>query len=280
MNLEFEVKGQILTRIDSHNVVNKNKNVYKCQFTFGEDDEWSDLNKFVIFKDGWGNSTTVHLGKEGTQLSCLIPEKVLRGSYFQVSVYSGDLITTNSVSIALIHSGYNHQKQHHPPHPPHPLPYPHLHHPPRPHHHRNDCHGDDGDVFVQIFDRLDNSVDSIVYDNNTLHLFSGDNILESVYLPFIPEEEFDGLVEDLVARFIFSNFIGEDESFLSSEDKAKLDSVEFGANRVVVDTEWSDVSDNPISNRVVKEALDGKEDSYDMVERLDNIIVDLINNGE
>ena len=103
--LEFEVHNQILTRIDSQDVLNKSRNIYKCLFTFEEDSEWINLNKFVIFKDGWGNSSTVHLGKSSNTLSCLVPDEILRGSYFQVSIYAGDLITTNNVSVALIHSG-------------------------------------------------------------------------------------------------------------------------------------------------------------------------------
>ena len=273
--LEFEVNNQILKRIDSQDIVNKNKDVYKCRFTFEEDSEWVDLNKFVIFKDGWGNSSTVHLGKSGNVLSCLVPDKVLRGSYFQVSVYGGDLITTNNVSIALIQSGYSNRRI-----PYHPNPTkPHLHYP-----YHNHCHHDDGgDVFVQIFDRLDNTIDSIIYDNQTLHLFREDTLIESVYLPFILEEEFPSLVEDLVNRFINERLplaSSDSDGLLSKEDKEKLDGIEEGANRIIVDDILDGESDNPISNRVVSEALDGKEDSYDIVERIDNLIVDLINKGE
>lgn len=278
--LEFEVNNQILSRIDSQKIINKSENIYKCRFTFEEDSEWSDANKFVIFKDGWGNSSTVHLGKKGNVLSCLIPDKVLRGSYFQVSVYAGDLVTTNTVSIALIQSGYGH-KFGHPPHYghhhywhyPYDNPKPHLHHP----HH-------DGDIFTEIFDRLDNCIDSIVYDSNTLHLFSYDTLMESIYLPFIDEQEFENLVEDLVNTFVnnrLSPASSESDGFMSKEDKIKLDNIEDGANHIVVDTTLDVNSENAISNNAVTMALDGKEDSYNIVERMDELIVNLINtNGE
>lgn len=255
--LEFEIHNQILTRIDSQDIVNKNKDVYKCRFTFEEDSEWVNLNKFIIFKDGWGNSSTVHLGKSGNILTCLIPDKVLRGSYFQVSVYAGDLITTNNVSVALIQSGYVNR--------------------------RKECPHDHKDIFVEIFDRLDNTVDSIVYDNNTLHLFNRNIIMESIYLPFVHEDELGELVEDLVNRFITNKLptaTTESDGLLSKEDKEKLDSIEYGANKLVVDTELDEDSENPISNRVVTQALDGKEDSYNIVERIDDLIVDLIEKGE
>lgn len=276
--LEFEVHNQILERIDSQDIVNMNKNIYKCRFTFEEESEWANANKFVIFTDGWGNSSTVHLGKESNVLSCLVPDKVLRGSYFQVSVYAGDLVTTNNVSIALIQSGYNRENGF-TPHPVHHHPNRYYH--PAPHHHEYCCN--DEDIFVEIFDRLDNSIDSIIYDNNTLHLFCREKLMESIYLPFVSNQEVQELVNDLVTRFInteLSTATTETDGLLSKEDKLKLDTIEIGANMTLVDDSLDGESDNAISNRVVKQALDGKEDSYDIVERIDDLIVNLINKGE
>ncbi len=45
---------------------------------------------------------------------------------------------------------------------------------------------------------------------------------------------------------------------MSAADKAKLDGVATGANKTVVDTALSDTSGNPVQNKVVKSALDGK----------------------
>lgn len=255
--LEFEVKNQTLTRVDSQDVVNKSKNIYKCRFKFEDESEWIDLNKFAIFTDGWGNSSTQHLGKQGNILSCLVPDKVLQGSYFKISVYAGDLITTNNVSIALIQSGYNHHRKH-------------------------SCYENSKDIWVTVFDRLDNTIDSIVYDNNTLHLFNRDVILESIYLPFVSEDEVSTLVNALVDNHINDLPVATTDTngLLSSEDKIKLDSIEEGANKVQVDNSLNSDSENPISNKIVTEALSEKEDKYDVVERIDNLIVSLINNGE
>lgn len=46
--------------------------------------------------------------------------------------------------------------------------------------------------------------------------------------------------------------------FMSAEDKAKLDVVEDGANKTVVDASLDDNSTNPVQNKAVKTALDGK----------------------
>jgi hypothetical protein len=307
--IEFEVHNQTLIRVDSKELINRNKNTYKAIFTFDEDSEWLDLNKFVIFTDGWGNTTTQHIGKSSNVLSCLIPNSVLRGSYFKVTVYAGDLVTTNSLTISLIQSGY-----HRPP--------PHSHH----HHHHHpygfDCDGDytGRDIFVEIFDQLDESVDSIIYDNKTLYLFHRERVLDSIYLPFLTDDEITELVTNLTNEFILNLPLAssDNDGLMSSEDKVKLDSIEEGANHIIVDSVLDDESDNPVANRVVtselndlnsqlsnlndlsdivdghtvdisglveelesiRVGLDGKEDIYDYVERLDNVIVDLLNQGE
>ena len=47
---------------------------------------------------------------------------------------------------------------------------------------------------------------------------------------------------------------------MSAEDKGKLDDIEDGATRVIVDDSMSGTSTNPVQNKVVKSALDGKLD--------------------
>lgn len=46
--------------------------------------------------------------------------------------------------------------------------------------------------------------------------------------------------------------------FMSAEDKSKLDAVDDGANKTVVDAALDDNSTNPVQNKAVKTALDGK----------------------
>ena len=286
--LEFEVDNQTLIRIDSQDVINKSRNVYKCIFHFEEDSEWINLNKFALFTDGWGNSRTQHLGNNSNTVSCLVPDMMLKGSYFKISVYAGDLITTNTISVGLIQSGYNRK-------------YDNFHHG---HHHK--------DIFVEIFDRLDNSVDSIFYDNNTLHLFNRDRLLESLYLPFMDEDGIRDLVSDLTAEFIIPKASSESDGLMSKEDYIKLENIEPEANKTTIDSELSSESMNPVSNKTISDKfseqssiinsldnhvndieenledslediyniLDDKEDKYDYLERLDNIIVDLITKGK
>lgn len=284
--LEFEIHGQILTRVDSHDIVNKNHNIYKCRFTFEENSEWDNTNKFVTFTDGWGNSSTQHLGKSSNILSCMIPDKMLKGSYFKISVYGGHLVTTNNLSISLIQSGYHKYNYH-------------RNHPGKcyyPHHYDKYWHdydyGEFNDIFVEIFDRLDSTIDSLIYDNNTLHIFNGNHLVESIYLPFVTEDDVNELMTTVITDYIQNQSTATSESngLMSSEDKVKLDSIESGANYTIIDDSLDMHSDNAISNKAVSNVLDNineeinkldsdKEDKYDIIERIDNVIVELINKG-
>ena len=48
------------------------------------------------------------------------------------------------------------------------------------------------------------------------------------------------------------------DGFLSKEDKVKLDGIATEANKTVVDSSLNSTSTNPVQNKVIKSALDGK----------------------
>lgn len=258
MILEFNVdNNQILKRIDHQKIVNNTRNYHRCRFTFAEDSEWLNLNKFVIFTDGWGNTNTVHLGKGSDVLCCLIPDNILKGSYFKVSLYGGTLYTTNNVSIPLTQSGYTHNKP--------------------------SCNLQK-DIFVEIFEKIDSKISNIVYDDHCIHTYNEDGLIESIFLPFPTSEEINDTINtltDLINSKTNENHthpLADDmvDGFMSSMDKVKLDTIEEGANHTIIDTSLNSESDNPVSNKVVTLALEGKEDTFDFVERMDNVIVNLI----
>lgn len=261
VNLEFEVTNGILRRTDSNEIISKNYDIYRCRFTF-DDEEWIGLNKFAIFKDGWGNRATVHIGNGSSKLCCMIPSGVLDGTYFKVSLYAGDLYSTNTVSIPMLTSGYTHG-----------MPSP-------------SC-TQKRDIFVEIFQELEAKIDSIAYSDKCLHLFSKDTLIESVYLPLATEEDVTELMNTVTAELqnksdvdhIHDVASSENNGFMSSADKIKLDSIETGANRIIVDEELDTTSDNPIANKAVSIALNGKEDSYNFLDRVDDLIQTLIDKG-
>lgn len=55
-----------------------------------------------------------------------------------------------------------------------------------------------------------------------------------------------------------SNATASASGFMSNSDKSKLDGVETGANKTVVDTALSSTSTNPVQNKVINSALAGK----------------------
>lgn len=177
MNIELTIKNQILKRTDSNIIVSKSKHEYNCLITFEEteDNPWGNQNKFIIFTDSWGNSKTYHLGNTLEPLSCPLPDFVLEGTYFMINVYAGDLITTNNVVIVLEYSDYSYQE---------PCSY-----------------TDTKDILVEIFNSLDTKIDNISYSDNCLELYSQNNLLVSVYLPFINKIEFHEWMEEYSDKF-------------------------------------------------------------------------------
>ena len=176
MELIFSIDNQIMKRIDSETIVNHSKNV-DATFTFNE--VWNDLEKFVIFKDDKGHIVREYLGRIGATYTIQVPFSVLKGRYFSVSVYAGDLLTTNTVIVYLVNSGYvkhhnPHDKHHHNPHHPH-------NHPP----HGGMC--DEKDIFVSIYEEIHDCFNSINFCGNNLNFYHDQELLYSVSLPFADE---------------------------------------------------------------------------------------------
>ena len=63
---------------------------------------------------------------------------------------------------------------------------------------------------------------------------------------------------DILSQASIPNATAESAGAMSAADKLKLDGVAAGANNTVVDTSLSTTSANPVQNKVVKAALDGK----------------------
>lgn len=60
---------------------------------------------------------------------------------------------------------------------------------------------------------------------------------------------------------VYGNATASAAGLMSAADKAKLDGVSAGSNRVTVDAELSTTSTNPVQNKVIKSALDGKSNT-------------------
>lgn len=103
MNIEFEVKHQKLTRIDDEEIASFTRNYIYVTIDF--DKTWKDLKKYCLFVTPNGDRYVTKLGY-GKKLSCIIPEQVLQQSYFNISVFADDLLTSTQETVLVSSSGY------------------------------------------------------------------------------------------------------------------------------------------------------------------------------
>lgn len=174
MDLNFEINNQMLLRKDENILVNKSKNYVFCNFRF-KTEEWTNKEKFAIFKDSWGKSYVSYLGTN-CNCRCVVPAEALKGTNFKVSVYGGDLITSSELTILLVPSGYTTRIS--------PTAEPMSR-----------------DVFVEIFDQLQNKIDDIVYEDGYLRCYSAGEIVTELMLLVDIEEQ----IRELIPSFRLDN---------------------------------------------------------------------------
>ena len=102
MKLTFEINNQILARTDKNKVVADSRNYLYAEFAFLSED-WNGITKTAIFRKG-NKSFKIILDEDNT---CLVPWEVLECGTMFVSVFGGDLITTNSLVVSIMGSGYS-----------------------------------------------------------------------------------------------------------------------------------------------------------------------------
>lgn len=103
MTLFFKIKGQKLQRDDEEVVAGYARNHIDVMFEF--DKFWMELLKYALFTEPDGTKYVVELGY-GQALSCKIPNEVLKNSYFYISIFANDLLTTTQEMILVMPSGY------------------------------------------------------------------------------------------------------------------------------------------------------------------------------
>lgn len=63
---------------------------------------------------------------------------------------------------------------------------------------------------------------------------------------------------DVPTNSEFNTHVNNSNIHITSEEKTKLNNIEDGANKTIVDSELSSTSENPVQNKVIKENLDNK----------------------
>lgn len=106
VTLSFKVKGDHLIRLDKEKITDKTRNYILLSFSsFTE--EWDELNIFLILQDEEKMNYLFDLNEQEPIVT--VPEPVLRGGMFKVSVFGfneDQRITTNQRTIPLRPSGY------------------------------------------------------------------------------------------------------------------------------------------------------------------------------
>ena len=106
VTLSFKIEGDHLIRLDNEKITNKTRNYILLDFTsFSED--WENLDTYLILQDEQKNNYLFDLKEETPTVT--VPEIVLRGGFFKLSVFGfndDERITTNIRTIHLRPSGY------------------------------------------------------------------------------------------------------------------------------------------------------------------------------
>lgn len=178
--LSFSIYGQYLKRVDVKTIANKSKNILECKFNF-KTDIWNEVDKFALFKNRT-DTYSMHLGT-GNVVDCIVPWEVLKGKYFKVTVYGGDLITTNEVTIPLVKSGYTDDI--------------------------TPTREPTKDVFIEIFESLDNKIDEIKWEDDSIKCYSNGKLKDVINLPFVTEDELQELIQNIVTKTEMEAFLSE-----------------------------------------------------------------------
>lgn len=136
MDIMFNVDEQTISREnESTQPAEGSKNYLKCKFNFSSVD-WTGLVKVAVFKNEQGKEFNKYLGR-GAYGECFVPHGALKGDYFTVCVYGGDLITTNEVIVTLARTGYTRR-----------------------------CSAGEQDIFIDIFEEIDSKVDMTSHEDD------------------------------------------------------------------------------------------------------------------
>lgn len=104
MKLHFRIDKNILNREDNEILSSYSRNHDKCIFHCKN--KWSDIYKYALFTDVLNKQYIVDLGI-GERVKCIIPNEVLKGNYFSVSVFGDNRYTTTQVNILIKPSGFS-----------------------------------------------------------------------------------------------------------------------------------------------------------------------------
>lgn len=107
MNIRCNITNQIITITDTDKIVNQSHNYLKIYFDFLTED-WADKTVYVLLKN---EERKTYEYQYNTETGLTVPYSVLKGNLFRMTVYGVNQdntvrITTNELTVRLLHSGY------------------------------------------------------------------------------------------------------------------------------------------------------------------------------
>ena len=182
MIFKFKAKRETLSRIND--IKKDNSKYYKCKF-YLDRETWGDTEIFAVFKNEIGYKKIVPLGKYADVLSCTLPTRMMLKSYFKVHIYSKNELKTNEVSIFLSE--------------------------------KCDIKVKRENAFDKLLREIQTKIDNIQFEDNQLKCYSGDTLIDTIYIDNVDE----AIVKEQV-EIHFQNFeekINEQlKSYLTEDD--------------------------------------------------------------
>lgn len=148
MELKFRVKNQSITRTDTNIVAADSRNYLFAAFTFSED--WDGIEKTAIFKNG---SEIVHMVLDENDV-CKVPNALIKKGWLTISVFGGELITTNTYDLEILKSGLESEE--------------------------NIPEDPEEKLYLQILDKIGKKGDKIAYKDDVLTMKSGNKKIAEV----------------------------------------------------------------------------------------------------
>ena len=251
MELNFTITHQILKRTDENVMVNKSKNYINCIFIF-KTNEWNNQEKIAIFRNEKGETFEKYIGRDN-ECSCIVPNAALSCDFFTVSVYAGNQITTNEKIVVLLRAGYRNK-----------------------HHHHHEYDGDK-DIFIQIFEKLNDKIDDIIINDGVLSVRRGD-VIDSLADFITIDSELSLTSDNAVANSVITSALQNkaDNSMLSNvvEDVTLIVDTKFDELPTVAKTgNYEDLTNIPEEFTPAKHT----HESSDVTDLDNNIDLDLNN---
>ena len=155
MLFEFKIVKNEISKVNKPQKI-RSRNVFnKCKFYFDED-TYKGKELFVTFISKHGAYQHVPLGKWANVVSCLIPSKFLKDSYFKVVAYAKNSSKTNTLSV-FTKGRYKNKIEYE-------------------------------DALNYLLKELDKKIDNIVSEDNQIKCYSGDILLDTIFIDTVNKD--------------------------------------------------------------------------------------------